>query len=192
MLKPQQRGELLLRDSLPVFGKPWFWQRSRGAMESSRSLAHVIMEMRDEIKKLEAENRELRGGCSQRPFGGLPGEVSPLSASAGQLEGMEENPYLNLRRNASAPALEGKYKGELRELRGLIRVQVLFCFYYIYKKRSTNPAASLINITHNEHCAEYAKAASPSCGLCCAIKLEATLQLETVTKTFCTEINISF
>uniref|UniRef100_A0A3Q3A896 Uncharacterized LOC108243509 n=1 Tax=Kryptolebias marmoratus TaxID=37003 RepID=A0A3Q3A896_KRYMA len=32
-------------------------------MESTRSLAQVIMEMRDEIKKLEAENRELRGNA---------------------------------------------------------------------------------------------------------------------------------
>ncbi|KAI3354281.1 hypothetical protein L3Q82_018812 [Scortum barcoo] len=62
-------------------------------MESTRSLAQVIMEMRDEIKKLEAENRELRGG-------GQPGEGGP---------GMEENPYVNLRRNASAPVLEGQY-----------------------------------------------------------------------------------
>lgn len=91
MIKPQQHGELLLRDSLAVFGKPWYWQRSSGAMESTRSLAQVIVEMRDEIKKLEAENQELRG-----------------SAEAG----MEENPYANLRRNASAPALEGQYKGE--------------------------------------------------------------------------------
>lgn len=96
MLKPQQQL-LLLRDSPPVFGKPWYWQRSGGAMESTRSLAQVIMEMRDEIKKLEAENRELRGDCAQR---------------AEQRAGMEDNPYVNLRRNVSAPALEGQYKGK--------------------------------------------------------------------------------
>lgn len=80
-------------------------------MESTRSLAQVIMEMRDEIKKLEAENRELRGDYDHRSFGNLPGETGPVSSTAGP-EGMEENPYLNLRRNASAPVLEGQYKGK--------------------------------------------------------------------------------
>ncbi|KAG8002014.1 hypothetical protein GBF38_012330 [Nibea albiflora] len=110
MLKPQQRGELLLRDPPPVFGKPWYWQRSSSTMESTRSLAQVIMEMRDEIKKLEEENRELRGGYGQRSFGAVPGEGSSVSAGAEQWAGMEENPYVNLRRNASAPVLEGTYK----------------------------------------------------------------------------------
>ncbi|XP_070827238.1 putative coiled-coil domain-containing protein 195 [Chaetodon trifascialis] len=111
MLKPQQqRGELLLRDSPPVFGKPWYWQRSSGTMESTRSLAQVIMEMRDEIKKLEAENQELRGGSGQRSLGGVPVEGGPVSSAAEQREAMEENPYVNLRRNASAPVLEGQYK----------------------------------------------------------------------------------
>ncbi|CAJ1065460.1 uncharacterized protein LOC117825184 [Xyrichtys novacula] len=99
MLEPQQQhSELLLHDSLPVFGKPWFWQRSSSSMESTRSLAHVIMEMRDEIKKLEEENRELRGDYGQRGYKGMSGEEQP------------ENPYVNLRRNASAPVLEGQYK----------------------------------------------------------------------------------
>lgn len=113
MLKPQQPGELLLHDSPPVFGKPWYWQRNSSTMESTRSLAQVIMEMRDEIKKLEAENRELRGDYDPRSFGALQGEASPVS-TAGERERMEENPYLNLRRNASAPVLEGQYKGKKR------------------------------------------------------------------------------
>ncbi|XP_029026645.1 uncharacterized protein LOC114867797 [Betta splendens] len=94
MIKPQQHVEL------PVFGKPWYWQRRGSTMESARSLAHVIMEMRDEIKKLEAENRELRGDppASAAEAGGL----SPAT-------GREENPYLNLRRNASAPVLEQRH-----------------------------------------------------------------------------------
>lgn len=112
MLKPQQHGELLLRDTPPVFGKPWYWQRSSSAMESTRSLAQVIMEMRDEIKKLEAENRELRGDYDQRPFGAVTEEGSPVSSVAEQRAGTEENPYVNLRRNASAPVLEGQYKGK--------------------------------------------------------------------------------
>ncbi|XP_042269874.1 putative coiled-coil domain-containing protein 195 [Thunnus thynnus] len=112
MLKPEQHGELLLHDSPPVFGKPWYWQRSSSTMESTRSLAQVIMEMRDEIKKLEAENRELRGDYGRRSFGAMPGEASTVSSGPEQRAGMEENPYVNLRRNASAPVLEleGQYK----------------------------------------------------------------------------------
>ncbi|XP_028319875.1 uncharacterized protein LOC114474080 [Gouania willdenowi] len=83
-------------DPLPVFGKPWYWQRRDSTMESTRSLAQVILEMRDEIKKLEAENQELRSSWPQR------------SSGAGAV--MEENPYLNLRRNVSAPTLERQYK----------------------------------------------------------------------------------
>ncbi|KAM3616928.1 uncharacterized protein V6R79_026166 [Siganus canaliculatus] len=107
----QQHGELLLHDSPPVFGKPWYWQRSGSTMESTRSLAQVIMEMRDEIKKLEAENQQLRGGSGQRSLGAGSGESSPpVSAAAEMQSGMVENPYVNLRRNVSAPVLEGQYK----------------------------------------------------------------------------------
>ncbi|XP_029302252.1 uncharacterized protein LOC115017712 [Cottoperca gobio] len=109
MLKPQLHGELL-HDCPPVFGKPWYWQRSSSAMESTRSLAQVIMEMRDDIKKLEAENRELRGDYGPRSFRAMPGDASPVSSAAVQRAGMDENPYVNLRRNASAPVLEGQYK----------------------------------------------------------------------------------
>ncbi|XP_035010681.1 uncharacterized protein LOC118106343 [Hippoglossus stenolepis] len=103
MLNPQQHAELLLSDTLPVFGKPWFWQRSSSTMESTRSLAQVIMEMRDDIKKLEAENQELRGDYGPRTFGAKSGEDSRGSSAL-------ENPYMNLRRNVSAPVLEGQYK----------------------------------------------------------------------------------
>ncbi|XP_007549606.1 PREDICTED: uncharacterized protein LOC106928678 [Poecilia mexicana] len=105
MMNPQQQGEPLLHDPPPVFGKPWFWQRSSSTMESSRSLAQVIMEMRDEIKKLEAENRELRGDCGGQRAG-TAGETSAGTEQPAILE----NPYGNLRRNASAPVLEGQYK----------------------------------------------------------------------------------
>ncbi|XP_062241909.1 uncharacterized protein LOC133951776 [Platichthys flesus] len=103
MLNPQQHAELLLRDTLPVFGKPWFWQRRSSTMESTRSLAQVIMEMRDDIKKLEVENQELRGDYGPRAFGAKSGEESRVSSAL-------ENPYMNLRRNVSAPVLEGQYK----------------------------------------------------------------------------------
>ncbi|KAA8594310.1 uncharacterized protein LOC116675628 [Etheostoma spectabile] len=109
MLKPQQHGELLLHEP-PVFGKPWYWQRSSSAMASSRSLAHVILEMRDEIKKLEAENRELRGDDGHRSFKAMRGEASPVFSATEQRAGMEENPYVTLRRNASLPVLERPHK----------------------------------------------------------------------------------
>uniref|UniRef100_A0A3B4VIR9 Si:ch211-235m3.10 n=1 Tax=Seriola dumerili TaxID=41447 RepID=A0A3B4VIR9_SERDU len=86
-------------------------------MESTRSLAQVIMEMRDEIKKLEAENRELRGDYPQRPLGTVLGEASSVSSAAEQRAGMEENPYVNLRRNVSAPVLEGQYKNNIMTVR---------------------------------------------------------------------------
>lgn len=113
MLKPQRHSELMLHNSPPVFGKPWYWQRNSSTMESTRSLAQVIMEMRDEIKKLEAENRELRGDDGRRSYGAEPGEASTGSSGTEQRPGTEENPYVNLRRNASAPVLERQYKGKM-------------------------------------------------------------------------------
>ncbi|KAF0022028.1 hypothetical protein F2P81_025720 [Scophthalmus maximus] len=116
MLKPQQHGgELIMCESLPVFGKPWYWQRSSSTMESTRSLTQVIMEMRDDINKLEAENRELRGDYGQRSLGAKPGEAGPVSSAQGQRVELEENPYVNnpyvnLRRNVSAPVLEAQFK----------------------------------------------------------------------------------
>ncbi|XP_019901740.1 uncharacterized protein LOC109615747 [Esox lucius] len=94
MLDPRQ-SELLSHESR-VYGKPWFWQRNSCTMESSRSLARVIMEMRNEIKKLETENKVLRGEIEQPTNGTEQGELTV--------------PPHNLRRNASAPALEGQYK----------------------------------------------------------------------------------
>ncbi|XP_013860654.1 uncharacterized protein LOC106515403 [Austrofundulus limnaeus] len=116
MLKPQQQqqqhgGDLLVHDPPPVFGKPWYWQRSSSTMESTRSLAQVIVEMRDEIKKLEAENRELRGECAQDSSGHGSGGACEEGYSGGkEQDGIVENPYGNLRRNASAPILEGQFK----------------------------------------------------------------------------------
>ena len=60
------------------------------------SLAWVITEMRGEIQKLEAENRELRGRRAA-----------------------EEDPYLNLRRNPSQPALKGPNQGARVDLKPL-------------------------------------------------------------------------
>ncbi|KAI4878909.1 hypothetical protein NFI96_025776 [Prochilodus magdalenae] len=69
-----------------------------------RGLASLIRELQGEIKKLESENRELRGQLS-RPASGseLPGPAEPQ-------HGEETSGGTHLRRNVSAPALEGQYK----------------------------------------------------------------------------------
>ena len=105
MLKPQRRSDFLLPDVPPVFGKPWFWHRSSGTMETSRSLAQVIMEMQDEIQTLDGDKR----GRREDSFGNFPGPTREIPRAAGL-----ENPYANLRRNASAPALDVQYKGRRR------------------------------------------------------------------------------
>ncbi|KAM9733762.1 uncharacterized protein ACNS7B_015744 [Menidia menidia] len=108
MLKPQQHSDFVMSNFPPVFGKPWFWQRNSSSMEGTRSLAQVIMEMRNEIKKLEAENRELRGDHGHRSLG-----ITPEEPGASEQEETVENPYVNLRRNASAPVLERQYKDNM-------------------------------------------------------------------------------
>lgn len=104
--QPQQQEPQQQQLLLPVFGKPWYWQRSSGTMDSTRSLAHVILEMREEIRKLEAENRELRGGCDQTQEGEGSEEENQAE------EQVVENPYGNLRRNVSAPVLDGQLEGQ--------------------------------------------------------------------------------
>ncbi|CAL8375273.1 uncharacterized protein LOC115528959 [Gadus morhua] len=101
MLKPRRRSDLLLPDVPPVFGKPWFWHRSSGTMETSRSLAQVIMEMQDDIQNLDGDKR----GRREDSFGDFPGPPRERPKPAAL-----ENPYANLRRNASAPALDVQYQ----------------------------------------------------------------------------------
>lgn len=69
------------------------------SMESGQSLTRVISEMQNEIRKLESENKELRGQLD-RP------DSCALSSSP-----QESLFHANLRRNVSAPDLEGQYKG---------------------------------------------------------------------------------
>ncbi|XP_067307656.1 putative coiled-coil domain-containing protein 195 [Pseudorasbora parva] len=78
-------------------------------MESGRSLAKVISEMQNEIRKLESENQALRGQLS-RPTSALD-SVKPSALSAQQKDGLQESStHANLRRNVSAPELEGQFK----------------------------------------------------------------------------------
>ncbi|KAK2868774.1 hypothetical protein Q7C36_000645 [Tachysurus vachellii] len=67
-------------------------------MESGRGLARVIQQLQDDIRKLETENKALRGQLSKTP---------PTGSQ--RREGTTEN-HANLRRNVSVPALENQYK----------------------------------------------------------------------------------
>ncbi|RXN22421.1 hypothetical protein ROHU_019662 [Labeo rohita] len=71
-------------------------------MESGRSFAQVISEMQNEIRKLESENKALRGQLD-RPASALD--------SVKQKDGSQDSSsHASLRRNVSAPQLEGQYK----------------------------------------------------------------------------------
>ncbi|KAG9278539.1 putative coiled-coil domain-containing protein 195 [Astyanax mexicanus] len=76
-------------------------------MEGGRGLASLIRELQGEIKKLENENRALRGQLS-RPSSGseLPVPVEPQ-------HGEENSSTAQLRRNVSAPALEAQFKDNM-------------------------------------------------------------------------------
>uniref|UniRef100_A0A3B1K1G3 Si:ch211-235m3.10 n=1 Tax=Astyanax mexicanus TaxID=7994 RepID=A0A3B1K1G3_ASTMX len=80
-------------------------------MEGGRGLASLIRELQGEIKKLENENRALRGQLS-RPSSGsqLPVPVEPQ-------HGEENSSTAQLRRNVSAPALEAQFKNMIMTVR---------------------------------------------------------------------------
>ncbi|TRY57982.1 hypothetical protein DNTS_027336 [Danionella cerebrum] len=77
-------------------------------MESGQSLTRVISEMQNEIRKLEMENKELRGQLG-RPSSALDSMKSTSQQDGGQ----ESLIHANLRRNVSAPNFEGQYKENL-------------------------------------------------------------------------------
>ncbi|KAJ3590265.1 hypothetical protein NHX12_008219 [Muraenolepis orangiensis] len=105
MLTPQLRSDFLLPPEWPpVFGKPWYWLRSRGTVESTRSLAQVIVEMQEEIKHSAAARR------AEQSFGDFFPGPPGMSPMGGLHDAVIENPYANLRRNASASALDLQYK----------------------------------------------------------------------------------
>lgn len=73
-------------------------------MEGGRGLARVIQQLQDEIRKLETENKALRGQLS------LP--LTETSPTDSQLRERTPEIHANLRRNVSVPALEDQYKGK--------------------------------------------------------------------------------
>ncbi|ROL43103.1 hypothetical protein DPX16_14815 [Anabarilius grahami] len=78
-------------------------------MESGRSLAQVISEMQSEIRNLENENKALRGQLG-RPTSASD-SMKTCALSTQQKDGSQENStHANLRRNVSAPELEGQFK----------------------------------------------------------------------------------
>ncbi|KAK7156947.1 hypothetical protein R3I94_006867 [Phoxinus phoxinus] len=78
-------------------------------MESGRSLVKVISEMQNEIRKLENENQTLRGQLG-RPTSASD-SMKPCALSTQQKDGSQESlTHANLRRNVSAPELEGQFK----------------------------------------------------------------------------------
>ncbi|KAJ8388691.1 hypothetical protein AAFF_G00131000 [Aldrovandia affinis] len=106
MLKPKQ-SELPSQDS-STNGAHLLRRKNFSTMDRGRSLAQVITEMRNEIKKLESENKALRGELGQPP----PGREEPEQSLAFQHRtGAEEtSSHASLRRNVSAPTLDGQYK----------------------------------------------------------------------------------
>lgn len=88
-------------------------QSNGSTMDSGRSLAQVIMELQNEIKKLETENKELRGELKQVPVESNEENTNSIH-SVPDNDSVEDNiAHTNLRRNVSAPALEGQFKGKL-------------------------------------------------------------------------------
>ncbi|GLD72264.1 uncharacterized protein AKAME5_002358800 [Lates japonicus] len=86
--------------------------------------------MRDEIKKLEAEKPRAAWGLRSWSFGRARGHQPGVFDGGEAGSGGMRKPHVNLRRNVSAPVLEGQYKGprsfnrsEFSVLRLIIGVQ---------------------------------------------------------------------
>ncbi|KAL2096342.1 hypothetical protein ACEWY4_008490 [Coilia grayii] len=77
-------------------------------MDSSRSLAQVIMQLQNEIKKLETENKALRGELRQGPVSGPEEEQTGSVQKYQNSDSGDNTGHINLRRNVSAPVLEGQ------------------------------------------------------------------------------------
>ncbi|KAK6483833.1 hypothetical protein HHUSO_G13429 [Huso huso] len=110
MLKPNNRD---LYFQQQVANKPLYhlpdWNSC--TMDSNRRLLQVIREMRSEMKKLECENRELRGERCQSGTSSEMGEDTSVSTAFHHHVNSEETAsQAILRRNVSAPVLEGQCK----------------------------------------------------------------------------------
>ncbi|KAI7800750.1 hypothetical protein IRJ41_011382 [Triplophysa rosa] len=78
-------------------------------MERGHRLAQAISDMQREIRQLECENKALRGQLDRPASDSL--KSVPISSSPQQKDGSQEmSSHGHLRRNLSAPVLEGQYK----------------------------------------------------------------------------------
>ncbi|XP_078066234.1 coiled-coil domain-containing protein 195-like [Mustelus asterias] len=86
-------------------------------MESNKRLMQIIKEMRSDMKKLESENKALRVKLSQSGKRAEILEKATISALQQQLKTEEVLTHANLRRNISAPALEGEARDNAMTVR---------------------------------------------------------------------------
>ncbi|XP_051874565.1 putative coiled-coil domain-containing protein 195 [Pristis pectinata] len=77
-------------------------------MESNKRLKQIIKEMRSDMKKLETENKALRVKLIQNGKRAETLDEATISALHQQLKSEEALTHANLRRNISAPVLEGE------------------------------------------------------------------------------------
>ncbi|XP_067850775.1 putative coiled-coil domain-containing protein 195 [Heptranchias perlo] len=86
-------------------------------MESNKRLMQIIKEMRSDMKKLESENKALRVKLSQSGKRAEMLEKATISALQHQLKTEEALTHASLRRNISAPVLEGETRDNTMTVR---------------------------------------------------------------------------
>uniref|UniRef100_UPI00398F31BF putative coiled-coil domain-containing protein 195 n=1 Tax=Pristiophorus japonicus TaxID=55135 RepID=UPI00398F31BF len=86
-------------------------------MDSNKRLMQIIKEMRSDMKKLESENKALRVKLSQSGKRAEMLEKATISALQQQLKSEEALTHANLRRNISAPVLEGETRDNTMTVR---------------------------------------------------------------------------
>ncbi|XP_032887029.1 putative coiled-coil domain-containing protein 195 [Amblyraja radiata] len=86
-------------------------------MDSNKRLKQMVKEMRSDMKKLESENKALRVKLSQNGKRAETLDEATISALHQQLRSEEALTHANLRRNISAPALEGEARGTTMTVR---------------------------------------------------------------------------
>ncbi|XP_069752850.1 putative coiled-coil domain-containing protein 195 [Narcine bancroftii] len=133
-------------------------------MESNKRLKQMITEMRSEMKKLESENKALRVKLSQN---GKRAEVLDLS-----LKSEEALTHTNLRRNISAPVLEGEIRGNTMTVRRY-SISSLHAFT-IGNKHHKSPDQNQIHRRSKRDERESAEA-TPSCTMMKVIKGQGIL-----------------
>ncbi|XP_048460118.1 putative coiled-coil domain-containing protein 195 [Rhincodon typus] len=86
-------------------------------MESNKRLMQIIKDMRSDMKKLESENKALRVKLGQSGRRAEVLEKTTITALQQQLKTEDALTHVNLRRNISAPALEGETRDNAMTVR---------------------------------------------------------------------------